>query len=182
MKTIAMTGLFALVLVSGAMGQDVPMAPEPTKEHQWLAQFAGEWVTDSEIMMEPGKPAIKCKGTESARSIGGYWMVSESKCRFMDTPMNGIMTLGYDATKKKFIGTFVCSMCDHLWKYEGTLDESGKILTLEAEGPSRTTPGKFAKYRDVVEIKSKDHRVITSSMLTEDGKWVSFMTMNARRK
>ena len=55
-------------------------------------------------------------------------------------------------------------------------------MTLEAEGGNPTAPGKFAKYRDVVEIKSKDHCVMTSYMLTDEGKRVSSMTMHARLK
>ena len=73
-------------------------------------------------------------------------------------------------------------MDGHLWNYAGTLDASGKVLTLDTEGPSMADPGKMAKMKDVIEIKSKDHRVLRSYMQGDDGKWVQFMTMNARRK
>ena len=73
-------------------------------------------------------------------------------------------------------------MTSHMWKYEGSLDETSKILTLEAEGPSMADPSKMAKYRDVIEVKSDDHRVLTSAMQGADGKWTTFMTMNYRRK
>jgi len=69
-----------------------------------------------------------------------------------------------------------------LWIYEGSLDAAGRILTLETEGPNCMAPGKTARCRDVVEIKSKDQRVFTSSILGDDGKWVTFMTAQYHRK
>lgn len=175
---------FALLLISFAAAStafavDPPQPPPVEKEHKWLAQLAGEWETAAEAMIEPGKPPMKCTGTENARMIGNHWIVSEINNK--EFGMTGIMTVGYDPAKKKFIGTWVDSMSNHMWKYEGSLDETGKILTLEAEGPNMAEPGKMAKYRDVTEVKSKDHKVLTSSILM-DGKWVQFMTMDAKRK
>ena len=48
-------------------------------------------------------------------------------------------------------------MMTHLWGYDGELAASGKVLTLNAEGPDMSpgaAPGKLARYRDVIEIKS----------------------------
>jgi hypothetical protein len=181
MKKIAVLAMVAAVLTGGAVAraQDVPKVPAPQKEHEWLKQLEGEWETEAEMIMGPGQPAVKSKGTESVRSLGGFWSVAEFKGDFMGTPFTGLMTVGYDAQKKKYVGTWVCSVCDFQCKYEGTLD--GQVLTLETEGPS-PTDGKLVKMRDVIEIKGKDHKVLTSSLLGEDGKWVTFMTLTARRK
>jgi Protein of unknown function (DUF1579) len=40
----------------------------------------------------------------------------------------------------------------------------------------------MAKYKDVIEFKSDDHRVLTSHMLADDGTWQPFMTAHYRRK
>jgi hypothetical protein len=170
----------AAVLVGGAVtrGQEAPKMPAPQKEHEWLKQLEGEWETEADMVMEPGKPAVKVKGTESIRLLGGFWAVAEMKC--LGIHMTGVMTIGYDAQKKKYVGTWVCSMSDWLCQYEGTAD--GKVLTLECEGPNPADGGKLVKMKDVIEIKDKDHRVLTSSMLGADGKWVTFMTMTSKRK
>jgi len=40
----------------------------------------------------------------------------------------------------------------------------------------------MARYKDVIEFKSDDHRVLTSHMLGEDEEWHGFMTAHYRRK
>lgn len=159
------------------------MNAEPQKEHQWLQELVGEWTYEVDATMEPGKPPEKFKGTESVRSIGGLWTLAEGKG---EMPGGGvattIMTLGYDPQKKRYVGTFIGSMMTHLWVYDGALDEAERALTLQAEGPSMAAEGKMATYRDVIEFKSHDHRVLTSYVLGDDGTWHGFMTGHYRRK
>lgn len=159
------------------------MKTEPQKEHRWLQKLVGEWTYEVDATMEPGKPPEKFKGTESVRSLGGLWTLAEGQG---EMPGGGvattIMTLGYDPQKKRYVGTFIGSMMTHLWVYDGALDEAEKVLTLQAEGPSMAAEGKTATYRDVIELKSRDHRVLTSHMLGDDGTWHGFMTAHYRRK
>ena len=114
--------------------------------------------------------------------VGGFWVVTENKGTLFDTPFTGIMTLGFDGQKKKYVGTWFDSMHSHFEHYEGTVDAAGKTLVLLTEGPNPGASGKLCKYKNVIEIKSKDHKVLTSSMQGEDGKWVAFLTINYRRK
>ena len=60
-------------------------------------------------------------------------------------PSTMIVTLGFDPEKKRFMGTFIGSMMTHLWIYDGELDTAGKVLTLNAEGPSMLGGGSIAK-------------------------------------
>jgi hypothetical protein len=178
-KTVFLVAVGA-VLAGAATAQEPPKAPAPQKEHAWLKQLEGEWEIESEAILEPGKPPVRSKGTESVRTLGGFWTVAEMKLDCLGVPVTGVMTVGYDATKKKYVGTWVCSMSDWLCHYEGTAD--GKVLKLECEGPNPADPARRIKMRDVIEIKGKDLKVLTSSALGEDGKWVPFMTMTFRRK
>jgi hypothetical protein len=159
------------------------MQVEPQKEHQWLEKMVGDWTYESEAASEPGKTPEKYTGTESVRSLGGLWVVCEGQG---DVPGGGtsttIMSLGYDPMKKRYVGTFLGSMMAQLWVYEGELDPDGKALTLDTEGPSFTAEGKIAKYKDTIEFKSDDHRVLTSNFQDEDGNWHEFMTAHYRRK
>jgi hypothetical protein len=73
----------------------------------------------------------------------------------------------YDPQKKRYVGTWIGSMMTHLWVYDGTLDPTE--LTLEAASPNMVAEGKLAQYKDLIEFKSDDPRVLTSQMLGDDG-------------
>jgi hypothetical protein len=156
------------------------MNVEAQQEHRWLDRLVGEWSYEAECSMGPDQPPSRHRGTEVVRSLGGLWTLGEGEG---ETPGGGtetVMTLGYDPKAGRFVGTFVASMMTHLWSYRGALDESGKVLALDTEGPSFTGEG-TATYRDRIEFVDDDHRVLTSQALGDDGQWHLFMTAHYRR-
>lgn len=158
------------------------MKTEPKAEHRWLRQLVGDWSYEVEGIPGPGKDPVKSHGTESVRAFGDLWIILEGRGAMPGgAPFESVMTLGYDPAAKRFTGTWIGSSMAYLWIYEGELDATGAVLTLESEGPAMGGDGTMARYRDVVEIKSPDHRVMTSSMLAADGQWRQFMTMHSRR-
>lgn len=163
--------------------QESTMTNKPQKEHQWLQKLVGEWTFEDNTIIEPDKPSVKSEGTERVRSIGDFWILAEGHG---EMPSGGaatmIMTLGYDPQKKRYVGTWIGSMMAYLWVYEGTLDTAERVLTLDSEGPSMVLEGKMEKYRDVIEFKNDDHRVLRSFILGNDGKWHEYMVTNYQRK
>ena len=159
------------------------MPAAPQREHEWLHKMVGEWTSEAECAMEPGKPPEKFSGTETVRSLGGLWVVAEGQG---EMPGGGtattIMTLGFDPQRKRYTGTFIGSMMTYLWVYDGALDATERSLVLEVEGPSMAGEGGMAKYRDVIEWKSDDHRTLSAHVLLPDGTWQKFMTAHYRRK
>ena len=156
------------------------MKAEPQKEHQWLQKLVGDWTMTSE--MPPGQPSGN-PWIERVRSLHGLWVVAEGEG---EMPGGGaatsIMTLGYDPRRQRYVGTWVGSMMTHLWIYEGTLDESGTVLTLDCEGPDFEAEGKLARYQDIITIQDEDHRTLTARVQTADGTWKQIMSAQYRRR
>lgn len=159
------------------------MKAEAQKEHHWLQKLVGEWTSECEMPMGPDQPPTKFTGTETVRSLDGIWFVGEGRG---EMPGGGssttLVTLGYDPLKKRYVGTWIGSMMATLWVYDGEVDASGRVLTLNAEGPSMHGDGTTAQYKDVIEFKSDDHRTLTGHMQTPDGTWQQLMVVSYRRK
>jgi hypothetical protein len=155
--------------------------PGPVKEHELLQKFAGEWESDGEAFMAPGQPPTRLKGMESSRMVGGFWFVAQIKSVVPGFPYEQVFVMGYDPVQKKHIGTVVDSMTSHIWQLRGGFDTTGKILTWETEGPV-PSPEAPSKFREVIELKSPDHKVFTSSIRGADGLWNIVVTINIRRK
>lgn len=183
MKSFVVHALFLglLVVVGETRGQEPPAMPGTTAEHAWLEKFVGQWSTDMKAKMGPDQPAMQCNGTMSSRSIGGFWVINEMKGDMAGEPMTGIQTIGYDTTKKRYVGTWVDSMTSYMWRYEGSVDKTGKVLTLEADGPNFMSEGKLTKFQDIYEVSSEDELKMTSRMQGDDGQWVTFMSGTFKR-
>jgi Protein of unknown function (DUF1579) len=158
------------------------MQVTPQKAHQWLDKLIGEWSYESACSMGPDQPSAKTTGTEIVRSLGGLWIVAEGESEMPDGEIGKtIMSLGYDPLSDRYVGTFIGSMMTHLWIYQGFLDPEARVLTLDTEGPN-FNQNAMAKYQDIIEFVSDDHRIMTSQILDDQGNWHHFMTAQYRRK
>lgn len=156
-------------------GTSVSLAQDeqPTTENQeklagfeWLKQFEGTWST-------------AFNGTMKSQVAGNIWMVNELS---FETGMSAVQSIGYDAGQKHFVGTWIDSSSSFTWQYTGSLDESGKILTLETEGPDMADPKKSRLYRDTYEFRSENEIAAESKMLNDNGEWKTLSTGTMTRK
>jgi hypothetical protein len=154
--------------------------PQPGPEHRWLQRLVGTWRTEGACAAPPGEAPTQLTGTEQVRSLGGLWVLAEGEG---EMPGGGVarslMTLGFDPAQGAFLGTFVASMMTHLWIYRGTL--AGDTLTLDCEGPDFGTPGRMARYQDIIALQGDDARTLTSRMQAADGSWQEVMSARYRR-
>lgn len=167
---------------SDSEATSLPEMPKPTKEHEWLKKLAGDWTVEAEMFPDPGKPSVKSSGTETAWMLGGFWVVSQGKGEAAGMAYASVLTLGFDAERKVYIGTWVDSMTGYLWRYEGALNETGTALILHTEGPCPKVKGRMLKFKEVIEFSDDDHKKMTSHVQGEDGNWTTAVVVTATRK
>ena len=173
-STAAMSTVEAKAKPAAATPADLEIPPHATAtaQHEWLQQLVGEWTFTCTTSMDD---SFRIEGTETVRSVGGLWIVSEGHAQVGGQPLQSVMNLGYDPAKQAFVGTWLDSTQTHLWSYKGALDAGGKLLTLDTEGPSFDDPSKTSRYRDSIELRDRDHKVLSSSVQNPDGSWTTFM-------
>ncbi|MFH1303156.1 MAG: DUF1579 domain-containing protein [Planctomycetota bacterium] len=154
------------------------MFAKPQTEHVWLDALIGNWSIETECQMGPDQPPQKSSGQATCRSLEGMWLLIESESESGD--WSTLLTVGYDPAQSSYVGTFVGSMMTHLWIYQGSLDQTGKKLILNTEGPQLSGEG-MARYQDSIELINQDHWILSSQMQTETGEWNQFMTSHHRR-
>jgi hypothetical protein len=93
------------------------MQSEPQKEHAWFKQMVGRWTMEGEAMMGPDQPPMRSKGVETVSMLGDLWMVADGEAEMPGGQKGKMtMTLGYDPRKKRYVGTWVGSMMDLLFR------------------------------------------------------------------
>lgn len=166
------------IFVAPASAQEDFAFPEPTASHAWLEKFAGTWDTTS-LCGAPGEQT-ETSGRMTAKLLGGRWMVAELSGEMPGGgSMAAVLTVGFDPDRELYVGTWVDSMLDYMWRYEGTVD--GPALVLEAEGPNFMTGEGTTVFRDTYTFASPDHIVLTSAVKGDDGTWEPVLRSDMRR-
>ncbi len=161
---------------------NMPEAAEVDPHQKWLKQFVGEWVAYTKVGMQGSDKPMEMKSEESVKAIGDLWIIAEGRSENNGMLLGWVLTLGYNPAEKAIVGSWVDSTNNFMWRYTGDIDLEKNLLTLKTTGPSFSDPNKMVDYREVLELKNKDHRTFESSVLGEDGKWQTFVRGEYRRK
>lgn len=149
---------------------------EVLKEHGFLEKMVGRWTVTSSDM------AGQKPWEEEVRSLQGIWFVAEGNGEMTDGKQaTTMLTLGYDPSKGKYVGSWIGSMMDYMWTYEGEVEPSGNVLSLYTKGPAFDGSG-LADYREQITFVDDDVRTFTSSAREPDGSWKQFMEARYTRK
>lgn len=151
-------------------------------EHEVLKQLAGTFTAASSTWVAPRKPPIKAKGQSLGTMVlGDRFVMQEYTSTMMGKPFEGRGFTGYDNLKKKYVSIWMDTMMTSIMPLEGTLDESGKVLTLEGDSEDPAT-GKVVKMRFITKIESKDKHVWEMHRVLGEGKAIKAMEIVYTRK
>ena len=130
----------------------------PTAEHKHLESEVGVW--DAEVQMWPTADAepMKSKAVETTLMLGMLWLLSDFEGDFGGMKFSGRSQLGYDPTKKKYVGTWIDTMSPYLQTMEGTYDEKTATSTMMATGIDMET-GKPTTSKMITRYESDDEKV-----------------------
>jgi hypothetical protein len=169
----AVAGLAATVLLAMAPAQQ--SAAQQADPGAFLQALEGEWSIVSEGIPGPGQDPVRTESREVARFLDGRWLVAEAAAvTAAGQPYTAIWILGWDPHEEHFVGTWVATVQAHKWRFTGTLNESGTVLTLETEGPIMGDPTNTTLYRERIELLEDGLREMRSSILGPNGEWFEF--------
>ena len=145
------------------MFQRMQECATPSKYHERLEVFLGEWDVEMKVWMggTAGGPPMESKGASVSRwLLDGRWLMTETNAPIMGMPMEMVSILGYDNFKKKYIAVSVDTMTTAAVLASGPLDPGGKVILLygEIDEPGLEEVGKPVK--SVIRILDDDHYVM----------------------
>jgi hypothetical protein len=148
------------------------------EEDRFLEKLVGVWNVTSDDM-GGGQ-----QWTEIVRSLHGTWVVAEGNGQMPDGSgaATTVLTLGYSPSKGRYIGTWIGSMMDHMWIYDGEVSPDGRVLSLHTRGPDCQGGSGEQDYREQIAFIDDDNRTFTSFVKQADGSWHRLMEARYARK
>jgi Protein of unknown function (DUF1579) len=135
----------------------------------------GSWDAEVIVRPAPGAPEVRSQGL-AVQKLVGKWLISDFK---NDTGFDGHGIYGWDATRKRYVGTWVDPMRSFLCVMEGDWDATARRMTFHAE--ARTPDGKTLRWREVTEHVDEKTRLFRQFWDLPDGEH-ELMTVTYRKR
>jgi len=148
-QCVLMAGLGAAVLATGQTMTEPPEKPAmpdpdemmakwaqlnaPGPQHARFKEAVGTWKTEMKMWMGPGEPTVSPGASRMELVFGGRYLKEHYRCLSPDMPYEGMLLMGYDNLKKKYVSLWIDSMSTGFMLMEGTYDDAAKTLTMTGE-------------------------------------------------
>jgi hypothetical protein len=156
----------------------------PGEGHKALEPLVGTWETVTKMWMGgPDAPPTESRGTAvTSWILGGRFLREVVKGQMMGQPFEGESLLGYNNMRKVYEGSWIDNMATHIAPSKGSMDPSGKVLTLygEMDEPTMGVYGRMVRMTTVIE--SADKHVFTMYDLHAGEAYKAFETTYTRKK
>lgn len=154
----------------------------PGDMHKMMASWDGTWEGDVKMWMAAGQNPTQSKASSVNKMIlGGRYQESRTTGNFGGMPLEGISTMAYDNSKKKFINTWIDNFGTGMMFMEGTWNPSTK--TIEFSGKSLDPmQGKDVKMRQTVKIIDDNTQLMEMYMTPDGGSEFKTMEITMKRK
>jgi len=159
-----LSSLTALTLFVSIASADEPKSK--TDPRVPLHDMIGVWDLETKFWPTPNGEPLVSKGTETNTMLGdGLWVLSTFEGNFGGVPFRGQSQIGYNPTKKKYVGTWIDSMSPYMTKMEGTYDAESETMTLLNTGRDPQT-GKMM-YMKTVSTKTAPGKLTMTFTVTD---------------
>jgi len=160
---------------------DQSWMPKPGPEHARLKHHVGVWDVDCTYFTGPDQPPMKTKAKETVEMLGEFFTVGRFVANMMGMPFSGIVQVGYDTARRKWVASWIDTMTPYYFLFEGDYDASGKVLTMSGHGGDVTTGG-MIRYRTTEEVLESGQRRFEMFRETPDGEAKMFSYIYTRAK
>jgi len=138
------------------MMQAMMQAGQPGEQHKRLAKNAGEWDIKMSVRMAPDAPWQTSEGSSTIKmTMGGRYMVEQTKFNMMGMETQGLLCLGYDNTTKTYQSVWMDSWGTRMMYAEGKPAGDGVIVYKGTMKDFVTPKGRPYMFR--VTEKDADH-------------------------
>ncbi len=128
-----------LLVTAAASARPAALSNDEARHLEFLQWEVGSWSSDITMYTAPDQPPARFRGRQVDRMSGcGLWLVTDLTMVAGDDdtpapPYEAHGVLGWDPVKEKLVGIWVDSARTWLATAEGTVDESGNVLTLRIQ-------------------------------------------------
>lgn len=133
---------------------------QPGPEHKNLEYMVGDWNARVEHWMEPGAEAMVDQGwCHNEPMLGGRFIRTEFKGKFMDMQFEGVGWTGFDRMQKKYISIWADNFGTMVLVSQGVYDEAKKEYTYVGE--YKMAPDQIMKQKMHIKVISPNKHVMT---------------------